>query len=123
MPNSKRFEVLAACCLVIVMSVALMGENPFLVAVRAAKADQQERAVDTSKRNFVHPGMLHTAESFASIRKNIEDQVQPNLNTWNILLEDGFSKADWNPRLLETVVRDIEGSVRECRPVSGLWHI
>lgn len=63
------------------------------------------KAQETKTRTFVHPGMLHTAESFAKIKKNIENQVQPNLDTWNTLCWDGFSAANWNPRPLETVVR------------------
>lgn len=56
-------------------------------------------------RSFVHPGMIHTAQSFAAMKKNIDNQVQPNLDTWTLLCSDGFSDASWNPRLLDTVTR------------------
>lgn len=62
-------------------------------------------AREAETRTLVHPGMLHTAESFAKIKRNIENEVQPNLDTWNALCWDGFSAADWNSRPLETVIR------------------
>ncbi len=69
------------------------------------KAQNVVKAQETKGRTFVHPGMIHTAEGFAKIKANIENQLQPNLDTWNALCWDGFSAADWNPRPLETVVR------------------
>ncbi len=57
------------------------------------------------QRPFKHPGLLHTEESFAKMRENVENGVQPNLDTWNLLNSDGFSDPNWQGRPLERVDR------------------
>ena len=57
------------------------------------------------QRPFQHPGLLHTEESFAKMRENVENGVQPNLDTWNLLNSDGFSDPNWQGRPLERVDR------------------
>ncbi|MCV9878377.1 LamG-like jellyroll fold domain-containing protein [Brenneria izbisi] len=66
--------------------------------------------VAAAERTFVHPGLLHTEDDFALIRKKIAVSAQPWLDGWNALLSDGFSQADRAPRPLETVVRGGGGS-------------
>lgn len=128
MRRRRRGRVLAAWCLIfaILMPAAGGGRNP-----QTVKAAETERVAETGSQNFVHPGMIHTAESFAAIRQNIEEEVQPNLNTWNMLLGDGFSDAGWNPRLLETVVRGGTGNncarfyidIRRAYQTALIWNI
>lgn len=88
-----------------ILSVSLILALTVTAAGGYSGKEKEIKAQETTKRTFVHPGMLHTAESFMKIKKNIENQVQPNLDTWNALCWDGFSAANWNPRPLETVIR------------------
>lgn len=95
--RQKKWKKIVSVILVLVMSVT--AANGYIGKEHTVEAQEAKT------RTFVHPGMLHTAESFAKIKSNIENQVQPNLDTWNALCGDGFSAANWNPRPLETVIR------------------
>ncbi|MFC3396693.1 LamG-like jellyroll fold domain-containing protein [Brenneria rubrifaciens] len=66
--------------------------------------------VAAAERTFVHPGLLHTEDDFARIRKKIAVSAQPWLDGWNALLTDGYSQLEGAPRPLETVVRGGSGS-------------
>ncbi len=84
-----------------------------------------------SGKVFVHPGMLHTAVALEKIRQNVNNKVQPNLDTWNALLADGYSQTGVAPRPLETVIRGGEGQnfpqfykdVRRAYQLALVWSI
>lgn len=58
---------------------------------------------------FEHPGILHSAESFAYMKYAVNQSISPNVDTWNVLLSTGFSDAGWWPRPVETVIRGGDG--------------
>ena len=82
------------------------------------KSDEEETTgKDTSADNlddelayiFTHAGVLYTEESFEYMRYAIENNISPNVDTWNALLVSPYSNASWNPRPLETVIRGGDG--------------
>ncbi len=78
-------------------------------AVPGQKESVTIQSEQSGEQTFVHPGMLHTAEAFEKAKQNVANQVQPNLDTWNILLNDGYTKdAGW-ARPLQTVIRGGNG--------------
>ncbi len=58
---------------------------------------------------FTHAGVLYTEESFEYMQYAIDNNISPNIDTWNTLLVSPYSNATWNPRPLETVVRGGNG--------------
>ncbi|MFC7876573.1 alginate lyase family protein [Isoptericola sp. NPDC057391] len=56
-----------------------------------------------------HPGLLHTAADLARARDQVAAGTQPWLAGWDRLVANGRSRADWQPRPLETVVRGGDG--------------
>lgn len=123
----RRQSVCLSVVLIIAMAVEALIVNPAGIVV----SEVQAKAASSEKRTFVHPGMIHTADSFAAMKKNIENQVQPNLDTWNSLYWDGFSNASWNPRVLETVIRGGTGNnyaqfyidIRRAYQTALVWNI
>lgn len=72
------------------------------VSVGKIWAEETEEEI---AKSFIHPGMLHTAEAFEAMRKNVEQQLEPNYGAWLALRGNGFSDPNWNPRPLERVER------------------
>jgi len=58
---------------------------------------------------FVHPGILHTQESFEYMKYAVENKISPNYDTYQVLKINGLSNASWNPRAVETVIRGGNG--------------
>ncbi len=61
---------------------------------------------------FVHPGLMHTAESIEAIKKNVANNVEPTISAYHALAGDGFSNPGWGGRPLEHVVRGGSGDNR-----------
>jgi len=96
--SKKRLQKRMAGFMAVVLVMSLMLPTVFKIETKAAE------------RVFVHPGMLHTQEAFVKMRANVEKGIQPNLDTWNTLLSDGYSNTDKAPRAVETVIRGGTGS-------------
>ena len=75
------------------------------VQTMTVSAADTTASVDTLQSGFVHPGIMHTQESLDAVKANLVKQDPVTVNSYNSLLADGFSHADWNPRPLETVER------------------
>lgn len=80
------------------------------------------------KRAFVHPGLLHTEESLAMMRRNIAKKVEPNFETWNRLLTNWCSGKTGNPRVQNSIKRpgnsDIfRQDVRWAYQIALIWRI
>ncbi|WP_077609675.1 RICIN domain-containing protein [Clostridium sp. Marseille-P2415] len=86
-----------------VTAVVLASTGSFMSSSAIALAE-------TGKRTFIHPGMLHTDESFEAMNEAINNKLYPNYDTWNALKSNGFSASDWQPREVETIIRDNSGS-------------
>ena len=91
----RRRRVMAGILVVCILMATIMPGT-------AVKTEAAETA---RTETFVHPGMLHTAEAFEKAKANVENQVQPNLDTWNALLGDGYTKDSGWARPLTTVLR------------------
>lgn len=107
--NKKKQNILAIGMLICILSSIFYAPQMYKFGTQEVKGDVVVREAGAS-RQFVHPGMIHTAEGFVKIKQNIDNQVQPNLDTWNALLWDGFSSPNWNPRPLETVSRGVNNN-------------
>lgn len=116
-------------CLLGIMAFCLIGTSLPGVVLESKAAE--EVTVQEEGRDFVHPGMLHTEESFQTMKENIKAQVQPNLDTWNALNNNGFSDSKWNPRPTEIVVRGGTGSnyagfyidIRRAYQTALIWKV
>ncbi len=108
----------------------LAGILTFLLCVTTVSSAMPAVVVKAA-RTFNHPGMLHTTMALEKIRQNVNNKVQPNLDTWNALLSDGYSKTTEAPRPLETVVRGGDGSnyaqfykdIRRAYQLALVWSI
>ena len=113
------------------MIAGCLAISMVLASVPGILSQAEGVVVQEETRTFVHPGMLHTAESFAAMKENVENSIQPNLDTWNKLKSNGFSAADWQPRQLETVVRGGDGNncaqfyidIRRAYQTALVWKI
>lgn len=113
------------------MIAGCLAISMLLASVPGIWSQAEEVVVQEETRTFVHPGMLHTAESFAAMKENVENGIQPSLDTWNQLKSNGFSAADWQPRQLETVVRGGDGNncaqfyidIRRAYQTALVWKI
>ncbi len=110
----------------------LAGFLATLVCVAAVAASMPATVAEAAAtKQFVHPGMLHTAVALEKIRQNVNGGVQPNLDTWNALLADGYSQTGVAPRPLETVIRGGDGQnfpqfykdVRRAYQLALVWSI
>ncbi len=107
--KSVTFLRFLACLLT---AALFAGNCPIVPAQAETMQEQEEKSESQESALFKHPGLLHTEESFEKMKGNIQNQVQPNLETWDLLNSDGFSDAGWNPRPAETVVRGGDGDNR-----------
>ena len=101
----RKFRCWISRGMIFVIAAVLLGVSIPQAAMGNVDAADKEEIIAQSARTFVHPGMLHTAESFASMSANIEGKVQPAYDTWNALKTNGFSAADWKPRVTEKIIR------------------
>ncbi len=74
--GSRRSILRAAAFVMVVCMVCTCIPQ----TVKAASSDSK-----VQERIFVHPGMLHTAESFTAMQANVGEKVQPAYDTWNAL--------------------------------------
>ena len=113
--RNRKFGQIFSKAAAVVMAISMLWTCiPQTVSAETEPAGQEQDAVvpvleaqtrQSQEQTFVHPGMLHTAEAFEKAKQNVTNQVQPNLDTWNVLLNDGYTKdAGW-ARPLQTVVR------------------
>ncbi len=124
----RRFSKALAFIMAVCMICTCIPQTARAASEPAAAEDIKLQA---EGRTFVHPGMLHTAESFAMMKANVEGEVQPAYDTWNSLKSNGFSAADWQGRPLETVVRGGTGDnvaqfyidIRRAYQTALVWKI
>ncbi|MBJ7222836.1 MULTISPECIES: LamG-like jellyroll fold domain-containing protein [unclassified Brenneria] len=114
------------------ISAALMGTlYGRLISTGSLALAVAGTEVAAAERNFVHPGLLHTEDDFALIRKKIAVSAQPWLDGWNALLSDGYSQPDRAPRPVETVVRggtgnnyaQLHGDIQRAYQLAVRWKI
>ncbi len=74
-----------------------------------SEAETTSEKDEAPKEVYIHPGILHTEESFKYMQYAVNNNIQPNTDTWNVLLKNGYSNPNWNPRPLETVIRGGNG--------------
>ncbi len=120
--GSRRSILRAAAFVMVVCMVCTCIPQ----TVKAASSDSK-----VQERIFVHPGMLHTAESFTAMQANVGEKVQPAYDTWNALKSNGFSDANWAGRPLETVIRGGTGQnvaqlyidIRRAYQTALVWKV
>ena len=125
----QMFSGMVAGCLTASM---MLTSIPGITAEAKEVSGQEGIEVQEEEtRTFVHPGMIHTTESFAAMKENVEKEVQPNLDTWQQLKNNGFSDPEWNPRVTETVIRGVTGDncagfridIRRAYQTALVWKI
>lgn len=67
----------------------------------------------STKKGFIHPGVLHTKKDVQRMRAGVEAKESPYVEGLDVLLKNPFSNPNWHPRPLETVTRGGRGSVAQ----------
>lgn len=124
----KKLQRTAAYLLAVAVIWSGIPQN---VSAREAQNTENEVAQQAEAREFVHPGMLHTDESFAAMQKNVAEKVQPAYDTWTALKSNGFSADDWNPRVSDKIIRGGTGDncagfridVRRAYQTALIWRL
>lgn len=63
----------------------------------------------SSKKGFLHPGILHTKADVQRMRTGVKAGEPPYVEGLKVLTDNPFTDPNWNPRPLETVVRGGHG--------------
>ncbi len=105
----RKAASLLAVCLAAAMAMSCLP----LTALGAEGVVEEPQASKDSP--FQHPGLLHTAEGFAKMKENVDNNVSPNKETWDRLWQNTYSNPGWNPRPLEYVTRGGRDSINQLR--------